>query len=52
MNYNTLVKIDTFNGVYIVKDKMHPRWQNRIDIYRDENVKKAKDWGRRKIEIT
>jgi 3D (Asp-Asp-Asp) domain-containing protein len=52
LGYNTLVKIDTFKGVYIVKDKMHPRWRNRIDIYMDENVKKARAWGRRKIDIT
>jgi 3D (Asp-Asp-Asp) domain-containing protein len=52
LDYNTLVKIDTFNGVYIVKDKMHPRWRNRIDIYMDENIKKARVWGGRKIEIT
>jgi len=51
LDYNTLVKIDTFEGVYIVKDKMHHRWRNRIDIYMGEDVKKAREWGRRKIEI-
>lgn len=51
LRYNTLVKIDTFKGVYLVKDKMHPRWRNRIDIYMDTNVRKAREWGRRKIEI-
>lgn len=51
LSYNTLVKIDTFKGVYIVKDKMHPRWRNRIDIYMDLDIKKAREWGRRKIEI-
>lgn len=51
LGYNTLVKIDTFSGVYIVKDKMHPRWLNRIDIYMDTDIKKAREWGRRKIEI-
>ncbi len=50
--YNTMVKIDTFKGVYIVKDKMHSRWRNRIDIYMGENVKEAKEWGRRKITIS
>ncbi|WP_339652243.1 hypothetical protein [uncultured Maribacter sp.] len=49
--YNTMVKIDTFEGVYLVKDKMHSRWKNRIDIYMGENVNKAKEWGRRKITI-
>jgi 3D (Asp-Asp-Asp) domain-containing protein len=49
--YNTLVKIDTFEGVYIVKDKMHSRWRNRIDIYMGDNINNAKNWGRRKITI-
>jgi len=51
LDYNTLVKIDTFKGVYLVKDKMHPRWQNRIDIYMGEDIQKARDWGRRKVVI-
>lgn len=49
--YNTMVKIDTFDGIYLVKDKMHSRWKNRIDIYMGENINEAKQWGRRKIEI-
>ncbi|MFD0797648.1 3D domain-containing protein [Maribacter chungangensis] len=51
LSYNTLVKIDTFKGVYVVKDKMHARWRNRIDIYMGKDIKKAREWGRRKIEI-
>lgn len=51
LKHNTMVKIDTFEGIYLVKDKMHPRWRNRIDIYMGENIKKAKEWGRRKIQI-
>ena len=51
LGYNTMVKIDSFEGVYLVKDKMHSRWKNRIDIYMGENVDKAKDWGRRKVTI-
>lgn len=31
--HNTMVKIDTFQDIYLVKDKMHHRWQNRTDIY-------------------
>lgn len=52
LSYNTMVKIDTFEGIYLVKDKMHSRWRNRIDIYMGENVTKAKEWGRRKIKIS
>lgn len=51
LSYNTLVKIDTFEGVYVVKDKMHPKWRNRIDIYMGTDVTKAREWGRRKIKI-
>lgn len=51
LEYNTMVKIDTFEGIYVVKDKMHYKWQNRIDIYMGEDVKKAKEWGRKTITI-
>lgn len=51
LRHNTMVKIDTFEGIYLVKDKMHYRWTNRIDIYMGENIKKAKKWGRRKVQI-
>ena len=51
LGYNTMVKIDTFEGVYLVKDKMHSRWKNRIDIYMGEDVDKAKEWGRKKVTI-
>lgn len=51
LRHNTLVKIDTFEGIYIVKDKMHPRWRNRIDIYMGLDRVKAKEWGRRKVQI-
>jgi hypothetical protein len=30
---------------------MHPRWKNRIDIYMGVDVKKARQWGRRKVTI-
>ena len=48
---NTPVKIDGFEGVFYVKDKMHSRWENRIDIYMGEDVKMAKEWGRTKVNI-
>lgn len=52
LNHNTPVKIDGFEELFIVKDKMHMRWKNRIDIYMGIDVKKAKNWGKRKIEIS
>jgi len=49
--HNTMVKIDTFKAIYLVKDKMNKRWTNRIDIYMGEDIHKAKEWGKRKINI-
>ncbi len=51
LTHNTMVKIDTFEGIYIVKDKMHWRWKNRIDIFMGDDIQKAKEWGRRKVSI-
>ena len=52
LKHNTPVKIDGYEGLFFVKDKMHKRWKNRIDIYMGIDAKKAKNWGKRKIEIT
>ncbi|MEL6917818.1 MAG: hypothetical protein AAFO99_08815 [Bacteroidota bacterium] len=51
LTHNTMIKIDTFPGVYLVKDKMNRRWRNRIDIYMGEDRQKAKQWGRKKLVI-
>ncbi|MHA6280494.1 3D domain-containing protein [Salinimicrobium sp. CAU 1759] len=51
LDYKTPVKIEGFDGVFIVNDKMHPRWRNKIDIYMGEDKQKALKWGRRKVEI-
>lgn len=51
LTHNTMVKIDTFPDTFYVKDKMHYRWRNRIDIYMGEDVKKAREWGRKKLMI-
>jgi len=48
---NTPVKIEGFEGIFFVKDKMHSRWENRIDIYMGEDVQMAKEWGRKKVNI-
>ena len=52
LKHNTPVKIEGFDGIFIVKDKMNRRWKNRIDIYMDNDVKKAKKWGKRKLKIS
>ncbi|WP_375326192.1 3D domain-containing protein [Flagellimonas sp. GZD32] len=51
LTHNTMVKIDTFPDTFYVKDKMHYRWKNRIDIYMGKDVKKAREWGRKKLMI-
>ena len=48
---NTQVKIEGFDGIFLVKDKMGARWKNKIDIYMGDNVEKAKNWGRKKLKI-
>lgn len=51
LKHNTPVKIEGLNGIYLVKDKMHYRWRKKIDIYMGKDIKAAKEWGRKKIEI-
>lgn len=51
LTHNTMVKIDRMDGVYVVKDKMHGRWRNRIDIYMGVDKKGALEWGRKKVWI-
>lgn len=51
LKHNIPVKIEGLDGVYLVKDKMHSRWKNRIDIYMGVDVSAAKQWGRRKVCI-
>ena len=50
-NYNTQVKIDGLEGIYLVKDKMHYRWRNKIDVYMGLDVQKARNWGRKKLKV-
>ncbi len=51
LTYGTPVQIEGFEGIFIVNDKMHPRWRNKIDIYMGLDREKALQWGRRKVEI-
>lgn len=51
IDHNTRVSIQGFEGEYLVKDKMHPRWKNKIDIYMGEDVERARKWGRKKVDI-
>lgn len=51
LNYNTMVRIDTFPDTFIVKDKMHYRHRNKIDVYMGRDKIEAKNWGRKKLTI-
>ncbi|HET8737625.1 MAG TPA: hypothetical protein VFM69_13600 [Pricia sp.] len=51
LDHNTQVKIEGFDGIFLVKDKMGSRWTNRIDIYMGNNVKKAREWGIKELKI-
>lgn len=50
--HNTEVKIKGLDGTYLVKDKMNRRWRLKIDIYMGEDVGKAREWGKKKVEIS
>ncbi|WP_239970662.1 3D domain-containing protein [Confluentibacter citreus] len=52
LKHNTPVKIEGFDSIYFVKDRMHSRWKNRIDIYMGLDVKAARQWGRKKVSIS
>lgn len=51
LKHNTPVVIEGFKGIYLVKDKMHFKWRNHIDIYMGEDIEAAREWGRRKVCI-
>ena len=48
---NTKVRIEGLEGDYLVLDKMNKRWEKKIDIYMGTDVKKAREWGKRKVTI-
>ena len=52
LTHNTLVKVEGLEGTYLVKDKMHYRWRNKIDVYMGTDVNAAKKWGRCKVNIS
>lgn len=51
LRHNTPVKIEGFDSIFLVNDKMHRRWKNRIDIYMGTDIQKAKTWGKQKLTI-
>lgn len=51
LDYNMEIQIEGLPGRYRVLDKMHPRWERKIDIYMGEDVEAALDWGVRDVTI-
>jgi 3D (Asp-Asp-Asp) domain-containing protein len=51
ITHNSMLTIDTFKDTFLVKDKMNRRWRKRVDIYMGKDVKKAREWGRKKLFI-
>jgi len=45
------VRIHGLEGEYVVADRMPPRWERKIDIYMGEDVRAARDWGIREVDI-
>ena len=52
LDRRTPVTIEGFSGVYLVLDKMHKRWEKRIDIYMGHDLEAARAWGKRQVEIS
>lgn len=49
--HNTLVKIEGLEGTYLVKDRMHARKRNQIDVYMGTDIKAALQFGRKHVTI-
>lgn len=47
----TRVRIDGMPGEYVVLDKMHKRWERKIDIYMGDDVDAARAFGRRVVTL-
>lgn len=52
LKHGSKVKISGLPGEYVVLDKMHHRWNRKIDIYMGKDVRAAKNWGKRRVTIT
>lgn len=51
LSHETPVLIEGLPDTFRVRDKMNARFKNHIDIYMGNDVKKARDWGRRRLKI-
>ena len=51
LSHGVKVTIDGLEGTYTVLDKMNKRWTQKIDIYMGTDVKRAREWGKRRVII-
>ena len=51
IDHGAHVEIDGLPGKYVVLDKTHRRWTRRVDLFMGADVRKALDWGKRKMRI-
>jgi 3D (Asp-Asp-Asp) domain-containing protein len=51
LGHRARVRIEGFDGEFLVLDKMAKRWKRKIDIYMGEDVDAAHNWGRRQVRI-
>lgn len=51
LEHETPVLIEGLPDTFRVKDKMNARFRNHIDIYMGNDVRKAREWGRRRLKI-
>ena len=45
------VRIEGLEGEFVVLDRMPSRWHQKIDIYMGNDVRAARNWGIREVEI-
>lgn len=50
LSYGTRIRVEGLPGVYTVRDKMHRRWRDKIDIL-FARKKRALEWGRQTVTI-
>jgi 3D (Asp-Asp-Asp) domain-containing protein len=46
------VRIEGVPGEWTVLDKVPSRWSRRIDLFMGKDVRAARQWGKRKVEIS
>src|SRR5262245_56432297 len=51
LRHRSRVQIDGLPGEYVVLDKTHRRWTRRVDLFMGSDVRKALEWGKRKMRI-